>query len=237
MTRLNGFLERPAVAFFLVVLILFSAATVPLETLPDLSPAVIEFLRLAEWFVVAVFTVEYLMRLYAAEHRLRFVFSWYGLVDLLAILPFYLAFSYDLRILRLLRVFRLFRLFKLTRYNHALSRMWRAFVESKEELAVSLLILTMAIYFAAFGIFYFEHDTQPDKFTSIVDALWWAVATVTTVGYGDIYPITIGGRLFTFLLLIASLGLVAAPTGIFASALLSIRSDEREAREKKQAVD
>ena len=237
MTKLNGFLERPVVAFFLVVLILFSAATVPLETLPDLSPAVIEFLRLAEWFVVAVFTVEYLMRLYAAEHRLRFIFSWYGLVDLLAILPFYLAFSYDLRILRLLRVFRLFRLFKLTRYNHALSRMWRAFVESKEELAVSLLILTMAIYFAAFGIFYFEHDTQPDKFTSIVDALWWAVATVTTVGYGDIYPITIGGRLFTFLLLIASLGLVAAPTGIFASALLSIRSDEREAREKKQAVD
>lgn len=237
MTKLNGFLERPVVAFFLVVLILFSAATVPLETLPDLSPAVIEFLRLAEWFVVAVFTVEYLMRLYAAEHRLRFIFSWYGLVDLLAILPFYLAFSYDLRILRLLRVFRLFRLFKLTRYNQALSRMWRTFVESKEELAVSLLILTMAIYFAAFGIFYFEHDTQPDKFTSIVDALWWAVATVTTVGYGDIYPITIGGRLFTFLLLIASLGLVAAPTGIFASALLSIRSDEREAREKKQAVD
>lgn len=237
MTKLNGFLERPVVAFFLVVLILFSAATVPLETLPDLSPAVIEFLHLAEWFVVAVFTVEYLMRLYAAEHRLRFIFSWYGLVDLLAILPFYLAFSYDFRILRLLRVFRLFRLFKLTRYNHALSRMWRAFVESKEELAVSLLILTMAIYFAAFGIFYFEHDTQPDKFTSIVDALWWAVATVTTVGYGDIYPITIGGRLFTFLLLIASLGLVAAPTGIFASALLSIRSDEREAREKKQAVD
>lgn len=237
MTKLNGFLERPVVAFFLVVLILFSAATVPLETLPHLSPAMIEFLRLAEWFVVAVFTVEYLLRLYAAEHRLRFIFSWYGLVDLLAILPFYLAFSYDFRILRLLRVFRLFRLFKLTRYNHALSRMWRAFVESKEELAVSLLILTMAIYFAAFGIFYFEHDTQPDKFTSIVDALWWAVATVTTVGYGDIYPITIGGRLFTFLLLIASLGLVAAPTGIFASALLSIRSDEREAREKKQAVD
>ncbi len=237
MTKLNGFLERPVVAFLLVVLILFSAATVPLETLPNLSPAVIDFLRMAEWFVVAVFTVEYLLRLYAAEHRLRFIFSWYGLVDLLAILPFYFALSYDLRILRLLRIFRLFRLFKLTRYNHALSRMWRAFAESKEELAVSLLILTMAIYFAAFGIFYFEHDKQPDKFTSIVDALWWAVATVTTVGYGDIYPITIGGRLFTFLLLIASLGLVAAPTGIFASALLSIRSDEREAQKKKQSVD
>lgn len=223
------FLERPWVAASLMALILFSAATVPLETLPDLDASVRSFLRMAEIAVVGVFTAEYLYRLYTAERRLKFVFSAYGLIDLFAILPFFLMLTFDLRALRLLRLMRLLRLLKFVRYNQALNRMRLALLESKEELVVSLMMLCMAIYFAAFGIFYFEHAEQPGKFSSIIDAMWWAVATVTTVGYGDIYPITVGGRLFTFILLVASLGLVAAPTGIFASALLSIRSDERAA--------
>ena len=156
------------------------------------------------------------------ENRRAFVFGFHGIVDLLAILPFYLAFALDLRGLRMLR---LVRLLKLVRFDAALGRMARAFVAAREELAISLLVLGVIVYFAAFGIFYFEHAAQPEKFTSMMDALWGAVATVTTVGYGDIDPITVGGRLFTFVVLIASLGLVAAPTGIFASALLSVRSE------------
>ena len=237
--RAAAWLERPGVGFLLVVLILFSAATVPLETLPGLSPGLQRFLSIAEIVVVAIFTAEYLLRLWVAERRWRFATSMQGIIDLLAILPFYLAFAIDLRAVRLLRVFRLLRLLKLARYDRAFNRIWRALMESREELAISLLVLGMAVYFAAFCIFHFEHAAQPDKFVTIADGLWWAVATVTTVGYGDIYPITAGGRLFTFLLLIVSLGLVAAPAGIFASALLSIRNDEKriEARQAARADD
>ena len=218
-------IDHPWVSAVLVALILFSAATVPLETLPTLSPAWRGFLDAAEIAVVAAFTVEYLTRLYATLNRWRYAFGFQGIVDLLAILPFYLSFAVDLRALRLLRVLRLL---KLARYDAAVGRMARAFVEAREELAISLLVLGVIVYFAAFGIFYFEHQAQPDKFASLMDALWWAVATVTTVGYGDIFPITVGGRLFTFVVLIASLGLVAAPTGIFASALLSVRREDAE---------
>lgn len=221
----TAWIDHRWVSAVLVALILFSAATVPLETLPTLSPAWRGFLDIAEILVVAAFTVEYVARLYVTPDRWRYVFGFQGIVDLLAILPFYLSFAVDLRALRLLRVLRLL---KLARYDAAVGRMARAFVEAREELAISLLVLGVIVYFAAFGIFYFEHQAQPDKFTSLMDALWWAVSTVTTVGYGDIYPITVGGRLFTFVVLIASLGLVAAPTGIFASALLSVRREDAE---------
>lgn len=225
-------LDSPVVGFLLVCLIVFSAATVPLESLPELDPAWRVFLADAEVVVVAVFSVEYLLRLWVSERRLRFVFGWQGIIDLLAILPFYTASALDLRALRLLRVLRLLRLLKLARYNRAFGRMWRAFVESKEELAISLFVMAMVIYFSAFGIFHFEHPAQPDKFATIADAMWWALSTVTTVGYGDIYPITVGGRLFTFVLLVASLGIVAAPAGIFASALLAVRNRERPSAEE-----
>ena len=214
--RRRDMIDHPAVSRLLVLLILFSVASMPIETMPDLSATARYALEISEIVVVAVFTVEYLWRLYRAENRRAFVFSFHGIVDLLAILPFYMAFALDLRGLRML---------KLVRFDAALGRMARAFVAAREELVISLLVLGVIVYFAAFGIFYFEHPAQPEKFTSMMDALWWAVSTVTTVGYGDIYPITVGGRLFTFVVLIASLGLVAAPTGIFASALLSVRSE------------
>ncbi len=230
--RVAAGLDSPVAGFLLVCLIVFSAATLPLETLPDLDPGLRAFLADAEVLVVAVFTLEYLLRLWAAERRLRFVFGWQGMIDLLAILPFYTASALDLRALRLLRVLRLLRLLKLARYNRAFGRMWRAFYESKEELAISLFVMAMVIYFSAFGIYHFEHAAQADKFATIADAMWWSLATVTTVGYGDIYPIIVGGRLFTFVLLVASLGIVAAPAGIFASALLAVHNRERPAAGK-----
>lgn len=162
----TAWIDHPWVSAGLVALILFSAATVPLETLPTLSPAWRGFLDIAEILVVAAFTVEYVARLYVTPDRWRYVFGFQGIVDLLAILPFYLSFAVDLRVLRLL---------KLARYDAAVGRMARAFVEAREELAISLLVLGVIVYFAAFGIFYFEHQAQPDKFTSLMDALWWAV--------------------------------------------------------------
>lgn len=225
-TESGNFLERPIPAALLAGLIILSIIAFSVETLPDLDERTIKILKYIEWIVVAIFSAEYLYRIAVAKEKLKYVFSFYGMIDLLAILPFYLSLAVDFRSLRVLRLLRLARLFKLSRYNSAFDRLRRALVESKHELIISTALLAIAIYLSAFGIYYFEHEEQPDKFRSIFDAMWWSLATVTTVGYGDIYPITLGGRLFTFIVLICSLGLVAVPTGIFATALMSIRNEK-----------
>lgn len=225
------FLDSKLASGTIAFLILFSVVSFSLETLPGLSPSFLAALEYSEIFIVAVFTAEYSWRLYRAESRIGFATSFYGLVDLLAILPFYLMLAFDLRALRLLRMLRLLRILKLARYNAALSRMKQALIQAKEELVISVVALGIVIYLAAFGIYQLEHAAQPEKFVTIVDALWWAVSTVTTVGYGDIYPITAGGRFLTFVILIVSLGLVAVPTGIFASALFSVRASPKAPEE------
>jgi len=140
-------------------------------------------------------------------------------VDLLAILPFYLSFGVDLRSLRSLRFIRLFRVFKLVRYNRAIRHFTSAIKTAKEEILLFLFITLILIYLSAVGIYYFENAAQPEHFLSIFSSLWWAIVILTTVGYGDIYPITVGGRVFTFFILLIGLGIVAIPTGIISSAL------------------
>lgn len=217
-------MDDPAFAWSITVLIIYSVICYSIETLPNLSVLTIDFLYYSEIIVVSIFTIEYLYRIYSAPNRLKFVFSFYGLIDLMAILPFYLATAIDLRTLRLMRLLRLARLLKLARYNKAILRFSKAISLAKEELVIFTLASLVLLYLAAVGIYHFEHNAQPEVFRSIFDSLWWAVVTLTTVGYGDIYPITIGGRIFTFVILMVGLGLVAVPTGIVASALSVIRS-------------
>ncbi|MFK3866260.1 ion transporter [Pseudoalteromonas rhizosphaerae] len=210
--------ERP-----LTILILYSVFCFSLETLPNLSADTRLFLKYSEIVVVVIFTCEYFIRILLSPKRLRFIFSFYGLVDLIAILPFYLAFAIDLRSFRLIRLLRLIRVLKVARYNSALQRFSKALFLAKEELAIFTGLSLILLYLSAVGIYHFEHVAQPEVFKSIFDSLWWSVATLTTVGYGDIYPITIGGRFFTFIILMIGLGLVAVPTGIVASALSAVR--------------
>lgn len=225
-TKRENILERPTFAWAIAFLILFSIVCFSAETLPGLSPSAISFLKYSEIVVVGLFTVEYLYRLWQTEKRLNYIFSFYGLIDLFAILPFYLATTLDLRSLRLLRLLRLARLLKLVRYNAAMKRFAKALNMVKEELTIFGIASLMMLYLAAVGIYHFEHAAQPEVFESILDCLWWAVATLTTVGYGDVYPITAGGRLFTFVILMLGLGMVAVPTGIVASALSEVRRKE-----------
>ncbi len=206
-------------AIFIQVLIVVSIITFSLETIPDLEPETRSFLQWVELISVIVFTVEYLLRIYVSDKKIRFVFSFFGLIDLLAILPFYLSFGIDLRSLRALRFVRLFRLFKLVRYNKAIGHFGKAIKIAKEEILLFLFITFILIYLSAVGIYYFENAAQPEHFSSIFDSLWWAIITLTTVGYGDVYPITVGGRVFTFFVLMIGLGIVAIPTGILSSAL------------------
>lgn len=225
----GNIIEKPTFVWFITGLIIFSVVCFSIETLPDLSPEVIQFLRYSEMVTVAIFTVEYLYRIYVAPSRTKFIFSFYGLIDLIAILPFYLSFAVDLRAMRLIRLLRLLRILKLFRYNQAINRFSKAIYLAKEELIIFTLASLVMLYLAAVGIYHFEHRAQPEVFRSIFDSLWWAVATLTTVGYGDIYPVTMGGRLFTFLVLMLGLGLVAVPTGIVASSLSAVRRQQEAA--------
>jgi len=206
-------------ALFIQALILLSIITFSIETIPDLKPQTRYILESIELVCVLVFTVEYLLRIYVADNRRKFIFSFYGIIDFLAILPFYLSFGLDLRSLRALRFLRLFRVLKLVRYNKAMNHFTRAIKSAKEEILLFILITLILIYFSAVGIYYFENQAQPEHFSSIFDSLWWAIITLTTVGYGDVYPITIGGKVFTFFILMIGLGIVAIPTGIISSAL------------------
>lgn len=223
--------DTPAGKIFDLViqtLIIISLFTFSLETLPDLSTGSRAILGWAETVIVILFSIEYALRVYVADRKTGYIFSFYGIVDFLAILPFYLAIGLDMRTLRALRLLRLFRLFKLARYNAAIDRFVKAFSIAREEIIIFAMVTIILLYFSATGIYYFEHEAQPEVFASIFHSMWWAVTTLTTVGYGDMYPITVGGRVFTFVILIIGLGIVAIPAGLLASALNKVRRDEEE---------
>ncbi len=229
MAKPHGELHLGRWELFIQAVILLSLADFALETLPNLSPTQRRLLEWFEVFSVAVFTVEYVVRAVGSRPPVKYLLSFYGIVDLLAILPFYLGLVVDLRSLRALRFLRLLRILKLTRYSKAWRRFHRALIISREELVLFAATALILIYLAAVGIYYFEHEAQPEVFASMFDGLWWAVATLTTVGYGDSYPITAGGRFFTFVILVIGLGIVALPSGIVASALSKARAEEDEA--------
>ncbi|WP_340156479.1 ion transporter [uncultured Winogradskyella sp.] len=229
LVELNDNKRSRRFAYFIQFLIIFSVITFSIETLPDLKPQTKVVLNAIEAFCVVIFTFEYVARIYVADSKPKFIFSFFGIIDFLAILPFYLSFGVDLRSLRLLRMFRLFRLFKLVRYNKAMRHFANAMILAKEQIILFMIITLMLIYFTAVGIYYFENEAQPEHFSSIFSSLWWSIVTLTTVGYGDVYPITVGGRIFTFFMLLIGLGVVAIPTGIISSSLTkAVEPNEEE---------
>lgn len=212
-----------SIVFFLQCLIVLSVISIGVETLPGLPGWAKEALAYEEMIVVSIFTIEYAARAFFAPRPLRYVFSFWGTVDLAAILPFYLALGLDLRSARALRLLRLFRLFKLGRYSAAADRIAAALRSVSEELLVFGLAASVLLYVCAIFIHYFEHDAQPEAFASVFHSMWWAAVTLTTVGYGDVYPVTVGGRIFTVVMLFLALGIIAVPTGLIASALARLR--------------
>ena len=222
--KINSFLESNKgiglyFNFFIQFLIVLSIINFSILTLPNLSIKSLEIINGLEVFCVVVFTIEYLLRLYASEFRVKFFFSFFGLIDLIAILPFYLTLGMDLKSLRAIRLFRILRLFKFLRYGNTMDKIIKSFNSIKRELFLFSLATLMLLYFSSIGIYYFENEAQPETFASIFDAMWWSVATLTTVGYGDVYPITSGGKVFASIIVFIGLGLVAIPTGLIASSL------------------
>ncbi len=215
----------------LIALIICSVAAVVLESMPAVEEQYGNAIYWFDVFVIAVFSVEYLLRVWSCledreaaggnsfTRRLRFIFSFHAIVDLLAILPFYLrAFvAPGVADMRLLRAIRLIRVLKLTRYFATLNMLIIAVKENGRALAASFLILVTIMLFAAAGMYHFERISQPEDFGSIPAAMWWAFATLTTVGYGDVTPITDGGKIFGALIAVVGIGMVALPTSILAT--------------------
>lgn len=201
------------------ILVILSIITFSIETLPHLSDSHKVLLRIIEAIVVSIFSFEYLLRLIVAKKKMKFIFSVSALIDIIAILPFYLSLGIDLRSLRIFRLFRIARVFKFRGLNKAIEHFRLAFITIKDELKVFTISMLFILYLSSVGIYYFENAVQPEQFSSIFHSLWWSVTTLTTVGYGDMYPITASGKFFTFVILMIGLGIVAVPTGLISTAL------------------
>lgn len=217
-------------------LIFASLAAYAVETLPGNSPELKLFLQRVETVSVTIFTIEYALRVYVAKNPWKYIFSFYGIIDLVAILPFFITSSFDLVSLRAFRIFRIFRAFKLVRYNKALRRFHIVWKLIKEEVILFLIVTGIFLFLASAGIYYFENSVQPDVFASVFHSGWWAIVTLTTVGYGDIYPITAGGKIFTFFILMIGVGIVTIPAGLVASALTKARQMEEEEQREMQKI-
>ncbi|TXD49709.1 ion transporter [Polaribacter sp. IC073] len=209
-------------------LIFLSILVYCLGTLPNLSPLWNKTLNIINNVCYIVFTIEYFGRIYITKHRLKYIFSFFGIIDLLAILPFLFAKQFDLRAIRALRIFRILSALKISKYSDAIERFAIALRIIRPELTLFFILTGVFIFLSAAGIYYFENEAQPQAFASIFHSLWWSIITLTTVGYGDVYPITLGGRVFTFFILLIGLGIITIPTGLIASALSSARNLESE---------
>jgi voltage-gated potassium channel len=226
-----GHTEEPwarFVDYFLIALITTNVIVVIFESMQEVYDAYSLYFDIFEYFSVFFFTIEYVLRVWSAvesnnprykssfKGRLRFMLSPLTLIDLVVILPFYLGslLGVDLRMLRALRLLRVFRL---TRYAQSMNLLLQVLRDEGPIISAALFVLLMMITVAASVTYLAEHKAQPEAFASIPHALWWAVVTMTTIGYGDVVPQTVIGRLCASVIGIVSVGMVALPAGILAS--------------------
>jgi voltage-gated potassium channel len=213
---------------FIIVLIFLNAIAFAADTVPELAGRYRWEFAAFNAFSVIVFTVEYALRIWSAveipmlsrlprwQARLRYAMRPMMIIDLLAFLPWYLHWLYPLD-LRLLRVFRLFRLLMLVRYSPALQTLGRVVTDEYRALLGALLVILILLLFASSGMYLIERHMQPDKFGSIPQAAWWALATLTTVGYGDVVPVTPLGKMLGGVVMLLGVGMIALPVAIIAT--------------------
>ncbi|HTJ53312.1 MAG TPA: ion transporter [Cyclobacteriaceae bacterium] len=231
-TEKGGIIEA-IFEFVLVIIIILNILSIVFDSVQDVHLEYGYIFKKVELYSVMFFTIEYIARLYSIvespkykgdiKGRLKYIGSTLAIIDLLAFLPFYLTFlPFDLRFLRIFRLMALFRMFKIARYLHALSVFKKVLIDRKEQLVISFIFIAFILVCISFAMFYAEHDAQPAKFSSIPATMWWGVSTLTTVGYGDIVPITTLGKFLGGLFSIAGIGIIALPTGILSSGFYEI---------------
>lgn len=217
------------------MLIFLNVGAMILESHESLRVAYGPSFYVFEIISIVIFSTEYLYRIVHAIYKkglsgaLGYVFSFYGIIDLISILPFYLnqVIKVDGRFFRILRLFRLTRIFKIGRKSKSLKVFTRALMSVKNELTFTLFLSVLTILFSASAIYYLENEAQPDKFSSITESIWWATVSLATVGYGDVYPVTVGGKIFASLISLVGIGVVAIPTGVISAAFVEEIYKER----------
>jgi len=240
----HGSISARIVEFLLLVLIFLNVLSVVFETVESFELKYKSIMWDFEVFSVALFTFEYILRLWTCSlderyarpifGRIRYVVSFFALIDLLAILPFYLPIilPFDLRFLRAVRLFRLFRVLKVARYSKAIKSLGDVFKAKRAELGVTILTVLIFLTLASAIMYDIEHEAKPQNFPNIPTAMWWGVVTLTTVVYGDIYPITPVGKFIGAIIALAGIGLFALPAGILASGLAEQIHKKNEEKKK-----
>ncbi|MFN6944993.1 MAG: ion transporter [Cytophagaceae bacterium] len=225
----------------LSILISLNVIAVILETVEEIYIPFAVYFEALEIFSVALFTIEYIIRAWISTEsakykgsfsgRIKYLFSTFALIDLIAILPFFLSMAVDLTFIRVIRLLRILRIFKIVRYVKALQIITKVLREKKEELAISIVLVFIMLILVSCVMFHIENKAQPEAFRSIPETMWWGIATLTTVGYGDVYPITKAGKLLAAVVAILGIGLFALPTGIIASGFSEEISKQKEERD------
>ena len=232
------------VDIFLVSLIFFNILSVILETVDVLYLSYKNYFRYFEYFSVIIFSLEYICRLWACienkksdetnlKARFRYVFSFSAIVDAIAILPSLLAFIFPTVDLRFVRALRIFRLLKFSRYSNSINNLLLVLWDQRKSFGAAFFILFIVLIISSSGMYLVEKDVQPEKFGSIPQAMWWSIVTLTTVGYGDVFPVTSAGKVFGSVIIILGIGTVALPSGILASAFTEFSRRNQQKYEDK----
>ncbi len=220
--------------YFIITLIILNVTAVILESYNMLAIRYHIFFKYFEIISVVIFSVEYLLRISTSDlkysdisklnARFKFIFSFIALIDLFAILPFYLPMIIviDLRFLRILRLTRILRVLKIQRYNNSLNLIGKIINNKKEDLIVTFFVTFLLLILASSIMYYIETNSQPELFPNIIAAFWWAIATLTTIGYGDVYPVTVLGKILSGIIALLGIGIVALPTAIISSGFIEL---------------
>lgn len=224
---------------FLIALVVTNVMAAVLETVKGIHDPYEGYFYAFEVFSIIIFTIEYALRLWACtvnpmyadpvRGRLRYAMTPLAIIDLIAILPFYIhAFlPMDLRFVRVFRLLRMLRILKIARYSEAFNRIIAVIAKKKSELFLTVFLLLVLLVFASSVLYTLEYPAQPEKFSSIPAAMWWGVATLTTVGYGDIYPITPLGKMFAGIVAIIGIGIIALPGAIIVASYFEHRDSSK----------
>ncbi|MDR2517702.1 MAG: potassium channel family protein [Spirochaetaceae bacterium] len=222
----------------IIILIILNIIAVTAASFDAFANSHLLLLHRFEVVSIIIFSIEYLLRVWTAEYKfpnskipnIRFVFSAGAIIDLAAILPFYLPFvtGLDLRFLRVLRLLRMFRIFRLGRYSEAMAIIGKVLKKEKEKLITTIILTVIMIFVASTIMYYVESPAQPEVFKNIIETTWWSIATFTTIWLGDVYPITIAGKICGGIISLPGIMLIALPSGIICSGFMDELNKEKK---------
>ena len=212
------------------LLIILNLISMVIESEPDLTEEIKTYFFYFEVFSITIFTLEYVIRSwFSFKQKKNYNISFFGIIDLLSILPFFFSsvIGFDGRFVRIFRLFRVSRILKLGKFSKSFEILGEGISNVKKELYITFFIAFIMLFFSASGIYYLENPEQPKAFSSITESFWWAVSSLTGVGFEEIFPKTIGGKLFGTLISLVGIGVVAVPTGIVSASFVEVLEEQK----------